>query len=422
MIRIDYPFSIQKTLIRTFFTPLLHDPRHRLLIGSALAQAVLFAGMAGISRLYEAGPIGVWSTYIAFVNLVWSFSQLKTDVALVQAQDTGEKHQLLQFGLLSHLFFSGIALALARGFGLFPDTNNILIFSVLASHAIQQMYSSWCLSAHAYPQVNWMRLSNVLLAYPGSLLFFFWSGTQGLLWALLVGNLLPALSLIVAGKIPLPGAGVSVLSWRALIRKHLQTLSYLSAGNFLLSLSDQGMVLLISVYYHPALAAAYFLAARVCNLPLSFVQNAMGQYNLRRFQDLFSAGTFSSQVVRAYWKKWLPAGLLYFLPVIVAGPWLFSLVFGDTWDIAGRIASILAVLAFAHFLSSPTSMGFFAVGKQRIFFLFSLLFTLNFGVSLLLAYLQYPLFQVIATNSLCQVLVIVGYNWVMLKEIDRDSL
>jgi len=408
-------------LIHTFFKRFLHDPRHRLLLGNGLAQAMLFGGMAGISRLYDAEPIGTWSACIAFINLVWSFSQLKTDVALIQAQGAAEKRQLLDFGLLSHLLFSGIALGLARWFGLFSGGHNMLLFMVLASHGVQQMFTAWCLSARAYTQVNWMRVVNVLLAYPGSLLLFFMDGERGLLWALLAGNLIPALVLLLAGKIPLPGGSKPGQHARVLLKKHLQTMSYLSLGNFMMSLTEQGMVLLISIYYDAGQTAAFFLAARVCNQPLSFVQTAMSQYNLRHFQDLLNEGHFSSQVVWQYWKKWLPAGLTYFLPILLLGPFLFRFVFGEAWAISGDMARILAVLAFVRFLNSPTSMGFFIMGKQRIFFLFTLAFVANFGLSILLAWLQYPLLQVIGINSICQVLLIVWYNRVMLQHIDRSA-
>jgi len=181
------------------------------------------------------------------------------------------------------------------------------------------------------------------------------------------------------------------------------------------------MVLLISIYYDAGQTAAFFLAARVCNQPLSFVQTAMSQYNLRHFQDLLNEGHFSSQVVWQYWKKWLPAGLTYFLPILLLGPFLFRFVFGEAWAISGDMARILAVLAFVRFLNSPTSMGFFIMGKQRIFFLFTLAFVANFGLSILLAWLQYPLLQVIGINSICQVLLIVWYNRVMLQHIDRSA-
>jgi len=407
--------------IHTFLTQFLHDPRHRLLLGNGLAQAMLFGGMAGISRLYAAEPIGTWSACIAFISLVWSFSQLKTDVALIQARDGAEKRQLLDFGLMSHLLFSGIAMALAHQFGLFSGGHNLLLFIVLASHGIQHMFTAWCLSASAYTQVNWMRLTNVLLAYPGSLLLFYFDGERGLLWALLAGNLIPALVLLLTGKIPLPGGSNPDQYGRVVLKKHLHTMSYLSLGNFLMSLTEQGMVLLISIYYDAGQTAAFFLASRVCNQPLSFVQMAMGQYNLRHFQDLLNEGRFSSQVVWKYWKTWLPAGLAFSLPILLFGPFLFSFVFGEAWAVSGDIARILAVLALLRLLNSPTSMGFFVIGKQRIFFLFTLLFSINFGLSILFAWLQYPLLQMIGINSVCQVLLIVWYNRVMLQQIDRRA-
>jgi O-antigen/teichoic acid export membrane protein len=408
-------------LIKSLLTRFSGAAGYRLLIGNGLAQALIFVGIAGISRWYGAAAISVWSAALAFINLVWSFSQLKTDAALLQARDTAEKRLLLGFGLLSHALFSGVSLVVARSFGLFPETHLLLLYSVLASHGIHQMYAACCLSAHAYREVNRMRITNVLLAYPGSLLLLHLSGDEGLLWALLASNLLPTLWLYATGKVPLPGGGQPG-TWQSLIRKHLKTMSYLSAGNFLLSLTDQGLILLISRWYGATETAAFFLATRVCNLPLAFVQSAMSQHNMRHFQDLHDAGVFTAQAVTGYWKKWLILGLLYLAPIVLAGPFLFELAFGAEWQVAGQLARIVAVMALFRFLNSPTSMGFFVIGRQRVFFLFTLLATAIFAGTAALAYIRYPLFELVALNSFLQILCILWYNAVMLKHLKTDPV
>ncbi len=406
-----------KQFLRQRFT----DPRSTMLASNGVAQALVFAGMAGISRWYAAETIGVWSACIALINLVWSFSQLKTDMALQQSRDAVEKKQLLFFGMASHFLFSGISIVVAHGFGLFTNASNCLLFSVLVSHGLHQMFVSWCLSVHAYRQVNQLRIANALIAYPGSLLMYYLLGEQGLLWALLVGNLLPALVLTGMGNIALPGQGQPHRSWRDLIRQHLQTMSYLSGGNFLLSLTEQGMVLLISLYYDAGQTAIFFLASRLCNLPLSLVLGPMSQYNLRHFQDLHNSGMFTSKTITGYWKKWLPIGLLFFVPLMLAGPWVFAFVFGDNWAASGYFARVLAVTALFRFLNSPTSMGYFIIGQQRVFFYFTLAFTAVFGLCIGLAQLQYPLFQVIVVNSGLQVLTMIAYGAVMLHLINRKQ-
>ena len=412
-------WSRVRTLVRSI-APFFSGDSGRLLLGNGLAQVIAFAGLGGISRLYDAGPLGTWSTCVAFITFVWSFSQLRTDMTLMQETDRDEKRRLLLLGGLTHVLFSGISWTMAIKFGLFKTANNFLIFSVLLSHWVQQMAVSWQLSERAYREVNWLRLANVIIAYPGSLVLYYWNGEVGLLWALLAGNLVPAL---LAGGVRSyqVGSNMSWHSFRALVRKHLPTLSWLSLGNLLLSLSEQGMILLISLHFEPVYTAAFFLAARVCNLPLSFVQSAMSQYNLRYFQDLHDAGQFSSRAVWVYWKKWLPIGVAYFVPVVLFGPWLFMLFFGNMWAEAGEFARILGLLALIRFLSSPTSMGFFVLGKQRVFFGFTLLFTVIFGATVFLAWIGWPLLHLVALNAGLQIVSILAYNYVMLRTIDSAA-
>ena len=56
---------------------------------------------------------------------------------------------------------------------------------------------------------------------------------------------------------------------------------------------------------------------------------------------------------------------LVFIVIALSGPWLFSLVFGSQWEIAGEFARILALSCSLQFLVSSFSILLPALGRVK---------------------------------------------------------
>lgn len=180
------------------------------------------------------------------------------------------------------------------------------------------------------------------------------------------------------------------------------------------------MVLLIAYFFDPVSGAAYFMAARICNLPLSLIQSGLSQYNLRWFQDLYNQGQLKPRVPIRFWLKWLPYSAVYFLPILFAGPTLFAWFLGENWRFSGQIALLLGFSAWLRLLTNPTSMGFFVMGRPLVFFYFTLLLagsTLFCGV---LAWQQYSFLMVIGNFVAAQIIILLFYNILMLRMMQKN--
>ena len=95
----------------------------------------------------------------------------------------------------------------------------------------------------------------------------------------------------------------------------------------------------------------------------------------------------------------------YFLPFIVlltSGEFLFTLVFGEEWVMAGQLASSLALLLITRFISSPFVNVLNLYEKQAYLLQINLvrliLMGLIFGTS---AYLELSIFSMIWIYSIC---------------------
>lgn len=402
----------------------IKHPLTRLLAGNVLAQAIIFGATPLLSRFYTPETIGLWSVTMVMINVLWSFSQLRTDVALFQAGDDTERAGLFQMGVLAHSFFT--VLALVAGWQLdiiqVPHWSMwFVVFAVIAAFGVQQMALSWLASKHLFSQQNTLRLAGAIIAYPGGLLLYWLGGEYMLFIALFLGSVLPALLLMKASKVFRWGGGNGWSYYVELIKKHQKTSTLLPLGNLLLSVADQGLVLLIARQYSAPEAAACFLAMRISGAPLSMVQTVVGQYNYRHFQDLYDQGLFTPAVIFRQWLRWSIPTILFFLPIILAGPKLFMLILGKDWRFAGELAVILGPLAAVKLLVAPTSMGFFVMGKQALFFIFSVLLFLAVPGSYWLSCYEGTIHFIISVVVVYQLFVYLLYNVTMIYFIRQTS-
>ena len=398
----------------------INHPLTRLLAGNVLAQAIIFAATPLLSRFYTAETIGLWSVTMVIINVLWSFSQLRTDIALFQAGDETERTGLFQIGVIAHSIFTIVALLLVWGMGIIQVAHWWmwgLLFAVIAAFGYQQMAISWMASKHLFQQQNKLRLLGAIISYPGGLLLYWLGGENMLFVAIIVGSLWPALVLLKESKVYRPFSDNGWKYYVKLLHKHQKTSTLLPLGNLLLSLADQGLVLLIARQYSAEEAAACFLAMRISGAPLSMIQTVVGQYNYRHFQDLFDQGRFTPAVIFRQWIRWSIPTLLFFLPIIALGPEVFMLLLGKNWKFAGELAVILGPLAAVKLLVAPTSMGFFIIGKQTLFFAFSVLLFLavpiSYGISCYGGTIQFIILVVVVY----QLIVYLLYNVTMIYYI-----
>jgi O-antigen/teichoic acid export membrane protein len=327
-------------------------------------------------------------------------------------------------GIGAHVLLSGVACAVAGALHLLAFTHNKYFFYtaiILLLHGALQMTLSRMAALGQFDQQHQYRLAVAVVAYPGAIALYFAGVPDGLFITLLLGNILPLAWFLVKNQ-------EIVQSFRQYrweqaqntLKEYQSTGFYLTAGNLLASLADQGMVLLIAHFYSPVEAAACFLAMRICGAPLSLVQGAISPYNYRIFQDLAHRDAFHSGIITRHWKKWSIIGLCLFVPIMIAGPEVFFLFLGKDWNFAGQIARVIAILAFSKFLSTPTSMGFFVTGNTRFFFFSTLITAISLPICYGLVRLGWPLLHVLMTFALLQSIAIWGCNIWMLRIIDQN--
>ena len=75
-------------------------------MGTMISQLINIGGLPVLSRLYSVEDFGKLAFFMAVGSIVFSFSTLKLDLAIVKAEKINEKMALIYISFISILIFS----------------------------------------------------------------------------------------------------------------------------------------------------------------------------------------------------------------------------------------------------------------------------------------------------------------------------
>ena len=368
-----------------------------LLMGGALAQLVPLLLGPVLARLFTPQAFGVFTTFSTVAATVAVVACGRYEFALPMARDEDEAAVLLalcvRIGLLVLVLSVPLA-ALLNMTGHLP-LPWLLPLAVAAAGALQLLIM-WSNRAQRFRALAISRV----LQYGGAALLqvalgvALWGAARQpagaeAAWALVIA---PVISGVLAALVlvqPAPAGG-----WRALLpaRAHpgmrqvavkFRDFPLLNTPHaFLGALQDALAVAMLVAFSGHAAAGFWGLGLRYLKAPATLVGSAVSQALYPRLAGAQPAD--AQRAVRQIMALLGAVALGLMLMLMVAGPWLFRLVFGAAWQEAGELARALAPYIAVHFVAAPLAVVTMAWKAQRWALLLSIVGQIVFLIALML--------------------------------------
>ncbi len=367
-----------------------------LISGTGIAQAIPIAISPILTRMYSPKDFGLLGLYISICSMLGIMGSLRYDAAIIQSDNDEEAKQLVIVSFISTVLFSLLLLLLILVFNQKialllnnKDIHNWLFSIPLSVFLVSAFYiiSFWLNKKKRFLDMSINRVINkstdsavsLLLGIIGFL-------RQGLLLGYILGQFL--MIALLFKKIKKYNLKFNKNRARLVLRKYKEYPKFFLPSTILSEISSNVFLILMSIFYGAVFTGFYSLVFRVTYLPLGLVGNSIGEvYRQKANEHYLEFGNCKELFFKTF-KTLFVIGLVPFLVLFFFSEYLFVLIFGPEWRIAGEIAKYFSFLIFFQFTSTPLSFTIFLNKSQKQEMILQLLRTIFTILSVVIGYYQ----------------------------------
>lgn len=334
--------------------------------GTAGAQAITMAFAPIVTRLYGPEAFGLLGIFMAILAVMAPTAALTYPIAIVLPKKDADARGLAILSVMLAVAMSTLVLILvlvcgdwlADQFGAGDIRHYLwLIPFAMLFAALHQVFEQWLIRHHQFKVTARVAVTQSVvlnitkagagLLYPLAAVLIVLQALASALYALL-------LWLGVRKSNPFKSIEKSSYSLKQLATKY-RDFPLFRAPEVAIDALSQGLpVLMLAAFFGPASAGFYTLGRAVMGVPVSLLGKSVADVFYPHISQAANNGEAIYPLVRKATLLMAAIGFIPFAVVIAVGPWLFSLVFGSEWIVAGEYARWMAVWIFFSFINKPT--------------------------------------------------------------------
>ncbi|WP_457641501.1 lipopolysaccharide biosynthesis protein [Persephonella sp.] len=365
-----------------------------LISGTVVAQSIPILISPLLTRIYTPENFGTLALFTSLVSIISIISTARYEIAIVLPKSNRDAINILALSLIivflvTFIVFFGIILFKEE---LIKYINNkdleYFIYLVPLSVLLAGIYQSFYYWFNRKKQFSTISSSQIIQSVTISfsqILLGFIRTSNGLILGNIIGRIITTFYIV---KIFLKNdkdksikyINIKRIFKQLVIYKDFPLINSLHAFSDILRTSIS--MILISSYFGSTTLGYYSLAVRVLQVPVGMLGSAISQVLYKKITDKYNNGENVYKYIKIVilWLIILSLpifGIFYFLAVD-----LFTFMFGEQWYLSGEYSKILIPYLFLNFLVSPISYIPIVFGKQKQFFLISMVG--NLGMPLII--------------------------------------
>lgn len=368
-----------------------------LLMGSTvIVQLVQLMAMPILTRLYTPAAFGIYASFLSSIALISVISCLSYEHAIPIPKNEKEAIGLvrLSFVLLGIvvLILTLLMLFLGDYFLVKLDLHNliaykyILIIAVFLTGAFQ-IFNNFAIREREFKKISTVNiykgLALIVIQFLASSFH-----ALGLISGSVVGFFVGIFNLkrIYNGRVNSKSKAnprTLLLIMIAVLKKYYKFPFYNMPNTLLNSIGRELPVILLTIFFSPAIAGFFFLAKRITQQPVSLVGGAIANVVKGTAPLVHRDGSLALFYIEIN-KQLLR---IFFAPLAILAaifPPLFVFIFGEEWYDAGLIATILIPWVMMIALVNPISTIPQVLAKQEVALYFEILLLILRGSGFLL--------------------------------------
>lgn len=341
--------------------------------GTSAAQFINIAILPILTRLYKPDDFGAFAVMIAAAAILAVLISMRYENSIIAVDSDSEArvgvYSVLYLSILNSVFLS--LLWLVGSYLLEVSFKYTLIgyMSIMLGLISSCTQAFYCM-CNRLSLYRIMTKGRVYASLWLAIISITWGAYFESFWGLLLGSLFSAfvnllyLWVMSSDKMILDG-NISSKSIKDFLKKNIRFPKYLIASSALDRASSQGYLIVFKEVYGESVTGALSLYNKVAGLPSVLIGAAIGDVFKRKASEQLRK---NGECVRLLL---FTAATLFFIAIfpffilLMFAPYLFVLVFGQEWQLAGSYAQLLAPVFLVGFVVSPISSLIYLEDNQK---------------------------------------------------------
>lgn len=377
------------------------DFRKNLIVmigGSFFAQVIPILFSFLLTRIYSPEDFGVFSNFSAILTFFLVFMLLKFDMAIILPKKDKIAANLFvlcicigfSFFLISSIIIFVFEDIIYRTFNLDINRNFLLYIPIAALlFAVFNLLNEWFVRRKYFSSLVTNKIvNNTSISLFSVILPQINLSNLGLIKGQILGQIITAFSgLYVILKKDRKVFIIDRRIIKKLFFKYINFAKFNIPGQLINTLSVQIVIFYLTSQFGLKVVGFYALTDRFLGVPLAFIGNSVKDvFKQKASEDYREYGN----CLRIYKKTTLLlicASIIPFVILFIFAPYLFAFFFGKEWEYSGIFAQVLCVMYMLSFITMPTGWLFVIAEKQKLDFLWQILFLFFTATSLGISYL-----------------------------------
>ena len=362
----------EKEFVKNFLT---------LLSGSTIAQAILFAIIPILTRLYSEELFGLYFVFTSIVMILKIITALQLELAIVLPKDDKDAVNIIFLAQIVNLLISSLLAVLIFIFhdlinSLLGDKNlgNYLYLIPLSTFfsGFYETFNYWNNRIKKYKNISFSKIakSTAIGGWNVSWGFTVFNNF-GLIPGQIFGIFISSIFLFIISikKISKLLKYISIKRIIFLIKKYKDIPLFNTLINFIVNISNEAPILLLTNYFGPTTVGLYGMANRIIGSPTGLISSSVGQVFFQKASETYNNKGDMYKLLKKTYLNLLKIALLIFIPALIISPFL-KYILGPEWLHTGYYTMIIIPLFFLKFLNNPVSSIFTILNQQKKLIIF----------------------------------------------------
>ncbi|MDA3886902.1 MAG: oligosaccharide flippase family protein [Candidatus Delongbacteria bacterium] len=350
----------------------------KLFSASAIAQAIPFFILPFLTRIYGPEEFGVWVYFLSLSGILSIFITGSYELAIMlpkkklDAISVVSATILLSLGSTFLIFLLTVLFQEQFNSLLDIGKNDKLIFLIPLMALLLALYrvcNVWNNRNNNYGVTAGANVSRSLFT-TGTQLYSGYSGNAnyfGLILGSVIGYSVAIIIQIKDISISIKDnmSEIKLSSMKAQLAKYKKFPKFLLFSELTNNFSSNIPVLFLTNMFNSTVAGLYSIPHKFVNVPMSMLGTSVSQVYYRKANLLKDDREQLGEVTFDIYKKMMLLGIFPLSIIAGYGDIIFDFILGDKWGMAGTYASLLSPLMLLVFATSPISIVFVVLEKQK---------------------------------------------------------